>query len=78
MTYNIRINSPEDAQKLNKIAEKMPFDIWIHGKSGNADAKSLLGMMLLSSNSSSNKVYKHKKGFRSMTESLFYYCADFL
>ena len=48
MTYNIRINSPEDAQKLNKIAEKMPFDIWIHGKSGNADAKSLLGMMLLS------------------------------
>ena len=48
MTYNIRINSPEDAQKINKIAEKQPYDIWIHGKAGNADAKSLLGMMLLS------------------------------
>ena len=47
MTYKIHINSPEDAQKLNKIAEKCPYDIWIHGKSGTADAKSLLGMMLL-------------------------------
>ncbi len=36
-----------DAQKLNRIAEKYPFDIWIHGKSGQADAKSLLGLMLL-------------------------------
>ena len=47
MTYKIHIKSPEDAQKLNKIAEKCPFEIWIHGKSGTADAKSLLGMMLL-------------------------------
>jgi len=48
MIFNIRIKSPEEAQKLNKIAEKLPYDVWIHGKSGNADAKSLLGMMLLS------------------------------
>lgn len=47
MTYNIKISSPEAAQKLNKIAEKFPYDIWIHGKSGYADAKSLLGLMLL-------------------------------
>ena len=47
MTFNIKIASSEDAQKLNKIAEKYPFDIWVHGKSGNADAKSLLGLMLL-------------------------------
>ena len=47
MTFNIRINNAEDAQRLNKIAEKYPFDIWVHGKSGNADAKSLLGLMLL-------------------------------
>jgi phosphotransferase system HPr-like phosphotransfer protein len=33
------------AQKLNKNAEKYPFDIWI--QSGHADAKSLLGLMLL-------------------------------
>jgi phosphotransferase system HPr-like phosphotransfer protein len=46
MTFNIRITSSEDAQKLNKIAEKYPFDIWVHGKTGYADAKSLLGLML--------------------------------
>ena len=48
MVYNIKINSPEDAQKLNRVAEKCPFDVWIHGKSGQADAKSALGLMLLS------------------------------
>ncbi|MCF0121493.1 MAG: HPr family phosphocarrier protein [Oscillospiraceae bacterium] len=47
MTYKVRIKTPEEAQRLNKIAEQCPYDIWIHGKSGTADAKSLLGMMLL-------------------------------
>lgn len=47
MTFNIKITSSEDAKKLNRIAEKYPFDIWIHGQTGSADAKSLLGMMLL-------------------------------
>ena len=46
MTYDIKIKSPDAAQKLNRIAEKFPFDIWVHGKTGNADAKSLLGLML--------------------------------
>jgi phosphotransferase system HPr-like phosphotransfer protein len=41
------IHSSTQAQKLSKIAEKYTFDIWIHGKSGHADAKSLLGLMLL-------------------------------
>jgi phosphotransferase system HPr-like phosphotransfer protein len=45
--YRIFIHSSAEAQKLNKIAEKYPFDIWIHGQSGHADAKSLLGLMLL-------------------------------
>jgi len=45
--YSILIRSSEQAQKLSKIAEKYPFDIWIHGQSGRADAKSLLGLMLL-------------------------------
>jgi len=47
MTYDIMIKSSEQAQKLSKIAENFSFDIWIHGKSGQADAKSLLGLMLL-------------------------------
>ncbi len=48
MVFNIKINSSEDAQALNTIATKIPFDIWIHGKQGTADAKSLLGLMLMS------------------------------
>ncbi|MDR0839611.1 MAG: HPr family phosphocarrier protein [Oscillospiraceae bacterium] len=46
MTYDIVINTSDDAQKLNQIATKYPFDIWVHGKSGYADAKSMLGLML--------------------------------
>jgi len=45
--YKILIRSSAQAQQLNKIADKYPFDIWIHGQSGQADAKSLLGLMLL-------------------------------
>ena len=47
MEYKIKITSSEQAQKLNRIAEQYPFDIWVHGKSGQADAKSMLGLMLL-------------------------------
>ena len=47
MTFNIKISSTEQAQKLNAIAQQHGFDIWVHGKSGYADAKSLLGLMLL-------------------------------
>ena len=48
MTFNTKINSSEDAQAINAIATKIPLDIWIHGKQGTADAKSLLGLMLMS------------------------------
>ena len=48
MVHNISIKSSEQALKLSKIADKYAFDIWIHGKSGHADAKSILGLMLLS------------------------------
>ena len=47
MTYDIMIRTSDQALKLSKVAEKFSFDIWIHGKSGQADAKSLLGLMLL-------------------------------
>ena len=45
--FDIIIHTSEQAQMLSKIAERYPFEIWIHGKSGQADAKSLLGLMLL-------------------------------
>ena len=48
MTRAIRVKNTEDIQKINKIVTKFPFDVWIHGKSGMVDAKSLLGMFLLS------------------------------
>jgi len=47
MDVRIRITSTDQALKLNRIAEKYPFDIWVHGRSGQADAKSTLGIMLL-------------------------------
>jgi len=45
--YEVFIRSSEQAQNLSQVAEKYPFDIWIHGQAGQVDAKSLLGLMLL-------------------------------
>lgn len=50
MTKRIRVKNTEDIQKINAIVCRYGFDIWIHGKSGMVDAKSLLGMFLLSLN----------------------------
>ena len=50
MTKAIRVRNTEDIQKINSIVTQFTFDIWIHGKSGMVDAKSLLGMFLLSLN----------------------------
>ena len=50
MTRAIRVKNTEDIQQINKIVTKYSIDIWIHGKSGMVDAKSLLGMFLLSLN----------------------------
>ena len=47
MTRGIRVKNTDDIQK---IITRYGFDIWIHGKSGMVDAKSLLGMFLLSLN----------------------------
>ncbi|MDR1821255.1 MAG: HPr family phosphocarrier protein [Oscillospiraceae bacterium] len=47
MVFHINIKSQADAQEINQIATKYPFDIWLHGKSGQVDAKSILGLMLL-------------------------------
>ena len=50
MTKAIKVKNSEDIQTINSIVTEFPFDIWIHGKSGMVDAKSLLGMFLLSLN----------------------------
>jgi len=47
MTVGIKITTSEQALRLNRIAEKYPYDIWVHARSGQADAKSTLGIMLL-------------------------------
>ena len=47
MTFNIKIANTEEAQKLNAIATTYACDVWLHGKQGSADAKSLLGLMLM-------------------------------
>lgn len=50
MTKAIRVKNTEDIQKINAIVCQYSYDVWIHGKSGMVDAKSLLGMFLLSLN----------------------------
>jgi hypothetical protein len=47
MIKPIKIKKIEDIEKVNAIVSQYPFDIWIHGKSGMADAKSILGMFIL-------------------------------
>lgn len=47
MVKPIKIKNVEDIEKINTIVSNYPYDIWIHGKSGMADAKSILGMFIL-------------------------------
>ena len=47
MTKAIKVKNTEDIQAINSIVTEFPFDIWIHGKSGMVDAKSLLGILSL-------------------------------
>ncbi len=46
MMKPIRIKNIKDIEKINSIVSKYSFDIWVHGKSGMADAKSILGMFV--------------------------------
>ena len=42
MTRKIKVKNTEDIQQINRIVSKYSYDIWIFGKSGQVDAKSLL------------------------------------
>ena len=46
----IKMKNVEDVEHVNRIVSQYPYDIWIHGKSGMADAKSILGMFILKLN----------------------------
>ena len=50
MTRKIKVKNTEDIQQINRIVSKYSYDIWIFVNSGQVDAKSLLGMFLLSLN----------------------------
>lgn len=74
MTRGIRVKNTDDIQTINKIVTKYPYDIWIHGKSGMVDAKSLLGMFLLSLNEPLKLVVEDDVD----THKLFHDLADYL
>ncbi len=50
MVRPIKIKDVKDIEQINKIVSRYPYDIWIHGKSGMVDAKSILGMFILKMN----------------------------
>lgn len=50
MKHTITINNIADIQKINSIITQYPFDVWIHSDHGMVDAKSILGIFILSLN----------------------------
>lgn len=72
MMTPIKIKDIKDIEKINKIVTKYTFDIWIHGKSGMADAKSILGMYVLKLNEPLTLVIpedaNYKKLFKELEE----------
>lgn len=50
MVKSIRIRNMKDIEAINRVVSRYPYDIWIHSKSGMADAKSILGMFILKLN----------------------------
>ena len=77
MTKAIKVKNTEDIQTINSIVTEFPFDIWIHGKSGMVDAKSLLGMFLLSLNEPLELVIEDDEDPKEVKK-LFKALADYL
>lgn len=77
MTKAIKVKNTEDIQTINSIVTEFPFDIWIHGKSGMVDAKSLLGMFLLSLNEPLELVIEDDEDPKDVKK-LFKALADYL
>jgi len=47
MITPIKVKNIKDIESINRIVCRYDFDIWIHGKSGMVDAKSILGLYVL-------------------------------
>ena len=77
MTKAIKVKNTEDIQTINSIVTEFQFDIWIHGKSGMVDAKSLLGMFLLSLNEPLELVIEDDEDPKEVKK-LFKALADYL
>lgn len=74
MIKSIKLKDVNDIQKVNEIVSHYAFDIWIHSKSGMADAKSILGMYILKLNEPLTLVIPddvdHKKLFEELSDFL--------
>lgn len=76
MTKRIMIKNSYDIQNINKICSQYRFDIGIHCKDGVADAKSLLGMFLLSLNQPTYIVVDDDIDTRRLWDELSNYIVD--
>ncbi|MCQ2432154.1 MAG: HPr family phosphocarrier protein [Clostridia bacterium] len=47
MVKAIEMKTLDDAKRINRIATKCPFDIFVESRSIRVNAKSLLGLMIL-------------------------------
>lgn len=50
MKREIKVKDMKDIQKINHVVSQYAFDVWIHSDSGMVDAKSILGLFILSLN----------------------------
>ena len=47
MNKTIEIRTPEQVEKINRLASKAPYEVWLSTDTVMLDARSLLGLMSL-------------------------------
>ena len=47
MNKTIEIRTPEQVEKINRLASKAPYEVWLSTDTVMLDARSLLGLMAL-------------------------------
>jgi phosphotransferase system HPr-like phosphotransfer protein len=70
MMQLIKIKNIRDVEKINAIVSKYSFDVWVHGKSGMADAKSILGMYVLKLNEPLTLVVPDDANYKALFKEL--------
>lgn len=75
MKKDIKIKSVEDIKKINSVASKYHFDIWLHSKNSMADAKSILGLLTLNPKESMSLVVEDNVNASSLFKELSEYIA---